>query len=148
VHKLSDTLLKVKSGQWPQITNPRPWIRTVALNHYRDRRHTQTKSAALTDPTPDIPEPGPGHAELTGQALDVVAALKLIDDEDARAVVALDMDDIPGPAIAATLGRTEQQIRDLRKKARRTLKKHLHAPSHRSATTLSWPAGIERRDGR
>lgn len=127
---------KVQHGQWPQITNPLGWIRIVALRQY------QPQGAVLTGQLPDTVGPGPGHAELTGQALDVVAALKLIDDENARAVVALDMDGIPGPAIAAMLDLTEQQVRDLRKKARRMLKKQLAPPSQPTAFTTQ-PASIE-----
>lgn len=69
---------KVARDQWSEVTHPRAWIRTVALNHHRGQRRD-----VAADP-PETAEPGPGHAEPTGQALDVVTALSLIDDETAR----------------------------------------------------------------
>jgi RNA polymerase sigma-70 factor (ECF subfamily) len=129
---------KVARGQWPEVTHPRAWIRTVALNHHRKQRRDVAASGA----PPEIAEPGPGHAELTGQTLDVVTALNLVDDEDARAVVALDLDDIPGPDIATALGLDEQRVRDLRKKARRILKRHLLSADR------TRPTGVEGRERR
>ncbi|GLY87630.1 sigma-70 family RNA polymerase sigma factor [Actinoallomurus iriomotensis] len=135
--------IKVRRAQWPLIDSPRAWIRAVALNEFR----TQRGNPAPTDRRPEKAGSGPGHAELTGQALDVVSALNRVEDENARAVVALDLDDIPGPEIAAMLGVTEQKVRDLRKKARRTLKRHLSPPGRPSAETAR-PGGVEGRDGR
>lgn len=72
----------------------------------------------------------------------MVTALNLVDDEDARAVVALDLDDIPGPDIATALGLDEQRVRDLRKKARRILKRHLLSAERPR------PTGVEGRERR
>ena len=99
---------KVARDQWPEVTHPRAWIRTVALNHHRKQRRDVT-----ADP-PEAAEPGPGHAELTGQALDVVTALSLIDDETARTVMALDMLDHvrrharPNRALSAMLAMADE----------------------------------------
>lgn len=133
---------QVLRGQWSQVSHPRAWIRKVAFNHHRARPWREISTA----PPPDHAVPGPGHAELTGQARDVVAALSLIDDHQARAVIAMDMDDIPGHAIAVALDLSEQRVRDLRKKAIRTLKKHLSSPVPRSAQTPR-PAGIDGKEG-
>jgi RNA polymerase sigma factor (sigma-70 family) len=111
---------KVQAGQWQHLADPRAWTRKVALNHHRAQR----RFVVPTDPVPEAPEQGLGHAELTGQALDLVAALRLL-DADAREVLAFHLDDIPTSAIATELGITEQRVRDLLKKARRKLKKHL-----------------------
>lgn len=48
-----------------------------------------------------------------------------------RVVIAMDLDDVPGPDIAAALCITPQQVRDLRAKAYRQLKKHLAVLSRR-----------------
>ncbi|WP_165975869.1 sigma-70 family RNA polymerase sigma factor [Actinomadura rubrisoli] len=119
---------KVQRGRWSQIANPPAWARTVALNHHRARLHG--RSEIPLDLGIDSPGPGPGHAELTGQARDLVTLLQLLDD-DCRAVIAFDLDDIPADQIVAALGKTPQQVRDLRKKARKKLKEHLHAPARR-----------------
>ena len=46
-------------------------------------------------------------------------------DEEARAVIAFDMDGIPAADIAAALRITTQRVRDIRKTARTALKKEL-----------------------
>jgi RNA polymerase sigma factor (sigma-70 family) len=132
---------KVLRGRWPEVAHPRAWVRQVALN----LRGAQAWVEAPVDELPEAPAPASEHAELTDQALDVVAALALVTDAKARAVLAFDLDDVPGPAIANALGITEQQVRDLRKKARRTLKRHLAPRAPRPAGTR--PAAAGGRDG-
>ena len=61
---------KVQTGQWQHLADPRAWTRKVALNHYRAQRRFMVP----IDPVPEAPEQGLGHAELTGQALDLVTA--------------------------------------------------------------------------
>lgn len=131
----------VLSCRWSEVRHPRAWVRTVALNYHRSQRW----NAVLIDHPPDSPTSGPGHAELIGQAIDAVVKLNLIGDDAARAVLALDMDDIPGPAIATGLRLTEQQVRDLRKKARRTLKKYVRSQSQLTAQTPQ-PEDADRRE--
>ncbi|WP_171064512.1 RNA polymerase sigma factor [Actinomadura soli] len=118
---------RVEDGRWEEVTHPGAWIREVALNHHR-AQHRAPPRVSL-DPDLDVPESGPGHAELTGQARDVVALLQRL-DHDCRAVIAFDLDGIPPRAIAAALGISEQKVRDLRKKARKRLREHLSAPAH------------------
>ena len=55
------------------------------------------------------------------QAQMVLAALRVLDPVP-RAVMAFDLDDIPPPVIALELDLTQQQVRDMRKKARVVLK--------------------------
>lgn len=113
---------KVRGRQWDQIANPKAWARTVALNHYRGR--CRDRREYPTDMIADGPAPGPGHDELVGQAHDLVAVLRLLDPR-CRAVIAFDLDDVAGADIAAALDVSPQQVRDLRAKARREMKKHL-----------------------
>jgi RNA polymerase sigma factor (sigma-70 family) len=125
----------VRDGRWERIDRPRAWIRTVALRHHRARARAEVPVSQA----PETAAPGPGHAELTGQARDLVAALRLLDD-DARAVLAFHLDDIPTCDIAAHLNITDQRARDLLKKARRTLRRHLAAPPHQPTRTADGPA--------
>lgn len=111
----------VQRGQWRYIDRPRAWARKVALNHHR-AQHDGVR--VPLGPDVDPPAPGPGHAELTGQARDLVRLLQLL-DQDCRAVIAFDLDDIPSADIAATLGMTPRQVRDLRAKARRQMKRQI-----------------------
>ncbi|WP_242890952.1 sigma-70 family RNA polymerase sigma factor [Actinomadura litoris] len=113
----------VQADRWEQIAQPRAWIRAVALRHHRALDRAQVPVQQL----PEAPVPGPGHDELTGQARDLVAALRLL-DQDVRTALALLLDDIPTPEIAVHLKVSEQRVWDLLKRARRTLKKHLPAP--------------------
>jgi RNA polymerase sigma factor (sigma-70 family) len=118
----------VREGTWEQIRHPRAWVRSVALRNHRARRRVEVPVRQL----PEAAAPGTGHAELTEQARDLIAALRLL-DADARAVLAFHLDDIPTHAIAAYQSISEQRARDLLKKARRTLRKHLPAPPQQSA---------------
>ena len=119
-HMAERAVRKLKRGQWDKVPYPRAWARQVALNHYRAQRRFELPFSSIVD----APEPGPGHAELTGQARDMVMLLQRL-DEDCREVIAFDLDDIPGPEIAKALGKTKEQVRDLRKKGRRQLLKYL-----------------------
>ncbi|MGI5202792.1 sigma-70 family RNA polymerase sigma factor [Spirillospora sp. CA-108201] len=111
----------VQRGQWHHIVRPRAWARKVALNHHRSQRD---RAGAPLGPDTDPPAAGPGHAELTGQARDLIRVLRLL-DRDCRAVIAFDLDDVPGADIAAALGMTPRRVRDLRAKARRQMRRHL-----------------------
>ncbi|MFI8551518.1 RNA polymerase sigma factor [Spirillospora sp. NPDC077959] len=119
---------RAKDGCWAEIDHPRAWILQVAFNHHRAQQCARPQSAF--GPDIDVPEPGPGHAELTDQARDVVALLQQL-DHNCRAVIAFDLDNVPAKDIAITLRITEQKVRDLRKKARKQLKKQLPPPAYR-----------------
>jgi RNA polymerase sigma factor (sigma-70 family) len=103
-------------GRWSDVSDPRAWIRTVALNKHR--RPPGPRRRPVIVPVSDLPEtPQP---DLTHESLFVLEALHSL-DEQTRAVMAFHLDGFPGPAIAAQLGITDQQARDLLKKARKIL---------------------------
>ena len=106
---------------WEHIHNPVAWIRVVALRYYRrppgQRRRMTTLPVASV---PDIPQSGLSPSELSNQTLDVLAALRGL-DEQSRTVMAFHLDGFPTSAIAEVLGLTDQRVRDLKKKARGSL---------------------------
>jgi DNA-directed RNA polymerase specialized sigma24 family protein len=67
---------KVQEKAWDEIGFPRVWARTVALHHYLAQRRGRVEVPLGTDV--DAPAPGEGHAELTGQARDVIALLQVL----------------------------------------------------------------------
>jgi RNA polymerase sigma-70 factor (ECF subfamily) len=110
--------------RWLAVTGKAAWIRTVALRRYRRPPGPRRRVLAAGCEMPDLPGPGPAHDELTVQAQLVLWALQAL-DEEARTVMAFDMDDIPTADVAAVLGLTSQRIRDIRKRARTALKREL-----------------------
>lgn len=54
----------------------------------------------------------------------MLRALQVL-DEEARAVMAFDMDDFPAADIALELGITQQRVWDVKKRARAALRKEL-----------------------
>jgi RNA polymerase sigma factor (sigma-70 family) len=107
------------------VASPRAWIRTLAYRRYR--RPTgprRARPASLVADVPDRAQPGEGHAELTDQTLLVLDALRGL-RPDALAVMAFHLDGFTGPEIAAQLGITQQQERDLLKHARKNLARQL-----------------------
>jgi DNA-directed RNA polymerase specialized sigma24 family protein len=114
-------LMHKAPGKWQAIERKDAWIRTVALRRYRRPAGLRVRPREASGGTPDLPVPGPGHEELTVQAQMVLAALRVLDPVP-RAVMAFDLDDIPPPVIALELDLTQQQVRDMRKKARVVLK--------------------------
>ena len=83
---------KVTRGQWDQIASPQAWARTVALNHYRARCRKRIEISLDLDF--EEPQLGPGHAELVGQARDLVVLLQCL-DTDCCVVIAFDLDISP-----------------------------------------------------
>jgi RNA polymerase sigma factor (sigma-70 family) len=119
------TLLSNDPARWAVITNKMAWIRVVALRKYRRPPGPRTRPRlALTAEIPDLPCLGPEPGELTVQTQTVLQALRNL-DEEARAVMAFDLDDFPTADIAAALEITEQRVRDVKKKARDVLKRTL-----------------------
>jgi RNA polymerase sigma factor (sigma-70 family) len=120
-------LMTSKPERWVQIGNQRAWIRVVALRKHQ--RPAGTRSRPPLDANaaiPDLPGPGLEPGELTAQTQVVLAALRSLDPR-ARAVMALHLDDFRAADIARALDLTEQQARDLIKKARAHLKQKLAA---------------------
>jgi RNA polymerase sigma factor (sigma-70 family) len=117
-------LMSSNPGRWQAITGKEAWIRTVALRRYWRPPGSRRRPMTAGNEIPDLPAPGPGHEEFTVQAQLVLQALRELDHE-ARTVMAFDLDDIPSADIARELGITQQRIRDVKKKARATLKQRL-----------------------
>jgi RNA polymerase sigma-70 factor (ECF subfamily) len=118
------SLMSNDPARWQAITAKEAWIRTVALRRYRRPPGSRRRPLTAVDEIPDLAAPGPGHEELTVQAQMVLRALRAL-DEEARTVMAFDLDGIPAADIARELGITQQRVRDVRKKARTILKQEL-----------------------
>jgi RNA polymerase sigma-70 factor (ECF subfamily) len=118
-----DMLVK-DPDRWQAVTGKAAWIRTVALRRRRRPPGPRRRPLMAGDELPDLPADCPGHDVLTAQTQLVLHALRAL-DEEARAVMAFDMDGIPAADAAAALGITQQRVRDVRKKARPALKKLL-----------------------
>jgi DNA-directed RNA polymerase specialized sigma24 family protein len=73
--------------------------------------------------TAHLPAHGPGTEDLVIQAL-VLRVLQAL-DEEARAVIAFDIDGTPTADIARELRITQQRVRDVRERARAALKHQL-----------------------
>jgi RNA polymerase sigma factor (sigma-70 family) len=110
---------------WRAITGKAAWIRTVALRKYRRPPGIRKRPLTAGNEIPDLPALAPGPEDLTIQAQLVLQALQDL-DEEARAVIAFDIDDIPSADIARELRITQQRVRDVRKKARAGLKHQLN----------------------
>jgi RNA polymerase sigma factor (sigma-70 family) len=117
-------LMSSDPSRWQAITGKEAWIRTVALRRYRRPPGPRRRPLTAGDEIPDLAAPGPGHEELTVQAQLVLRALRAL-DEEARTVMAFDLDGIPAADIARELDITQQRVRDVKKKARTTLKQEL-----------------------
>jgi RNA polymerase sigma factor (sigma-70 family) len=117
-------LMSQSPERWAAVTGKPTWIRTVALRRYRRPPGPRRRPLTVGDAIPDRPVLGPGHDELTVQAHLVLQALQAL-DEEARAVMAFDLDGIPAADTAGALGVTQQRVRDIRKKARTVLKQEL-----------------------
>jgi RNA polymerase sigma factor (sigma-70 family) len=120
-HALVDAWkLSQERGKWEKIRNPEGWIREVARRKYLrppgPRRHLPTQPG---DP-PEMPSLEADPGELTPATLDVLAALRTLDDE-ARAVMAYHMNGFNFREIAEAMGIYEQRARDIQKKSRRIL---------------------------
>jgi RNA polymerase sigma factor (sigma-70 family) len=108
-------------GRWQAGKGKPAWIRTVALRRYRRPPGSRRRLLATGDPVPDLPAPEASPEDLTVQAQLVLRAL-LVLDEEARAVIAFDIDGIPPGDIAHELGISQQRVRDIRKRARTVLR--------------------------
>jgi len=117
-------LVSKDPDRWQAIAGKAAWIRTVALRRYRRPPGSRRRPPEARDEMPDQPVPGPGHEELTVQAQLVLRALRSL-DEEARAVMAFELDGISAADIARALNITQQRVRDVRKKARKVLKYEL-----------------------
>lgn len=124
--------LMTRPGGWSRLRNPRAWIRVVAWNEHR-RSHGPTISV------PDVPESASSDDDpsaLPALAVSVIAALARLKDDRVRLVMALSMDGLTAPEIAAALApgngpatpKDVQRVRDQLKDARRFIRYQLADP--------------------
>jgi RNA polymerase sigma factor (sigma-70 family) len=119
-------------ARWVAVRNPRAWIRTVALRKYQRPPGARACPAALLFAQgPETAQPGPGHDELTVEAMLVQDMLRGLGPRE-RAVMAYSLDGFKAHEIASELGLTPQQVRDARKKARKILAARLAVPGSKS----------------
>jgi RNA polymerase sigma factor (sigma-70 family) len=123
-------LMYMHPDQWQAVTNKEGWIRKVALLRYhRPPGRRIRPQLAETPVRPDLPHSGLEPGELTAQTQLVLQALRAL-DEESRAVMAFHLDDFTTKDIAAALELTEQRVRDVRKKARVSLRAALINHTH------------------
>lgn len=119
----------IPSLDWLRITHPRAWIRRVAMRkHIRPAGSRRSAAAVPVAELPDLPNVGMDHIGLTDTTLSLLAAVRKL-DENLRAVIAMDWDQVSTLEIAQYLGVTSQRVRDLRKKAREHLRRALETLS-------------------
>ncbi len=108
-------------GVWAAIRNPQAWIRTSALRKYRRPPGPRKLPVMLTAAeVPEMPQPGPAHADLTHETLLVLDALRALEPKY-RVIMAFHLDRFSAPEIGRELAMTDQQVRDALKKARKIL---------------------------
>jgi RNA polymerase sigma factor (sigma-70 family) len=121
-----------RPDEWKKIRDRRGWIRVVALNLYRRPPGPRRRLAPVpVAEVPDLPQHGDDHSELTAQTLAVMAALHTLDDE-ARAVMAFQFDGFTSTAISDHLGISDQRVRDVLKRGRRSLARTLTGSMNRN----------------
>lgn len=117
-------------GEWDQVGNRRAWVRKVARCSCKrppGQRRSAQDSPMAPDDLPATADTAPDHAELTVQAALVLDALVQLNNKQAAAVIALDLDGFATAEEADILDVSEQRVRDLRKKARGHLERYLAA---------------------
>lgn len=108
--------------RWLEIISKEAWIRVVALRRYRRPPGSRIRVRLAEEfLIPELPQPGPEPGELTAQIQMVLHALRNLDERE-RSVMAFYLDDFPTTAIAEALNLTQQEVRDIKKKARAALK--------------------------
>jgi RNA polymerase sigma factor (sigma-70 family) len=107
---------RVVDGRWTGITNPPGWIRIVGLRKY----YGQLRPEMAVPDFAEAPDPGECPADLADEALLVLEALHGLPPRQ-RVSMAFEFDGFSCRETADYLGVTEQQVRDLRKKARKVL---------------------------
>lgn len=113
---------QVLPGTWDEITQPRAWIRTLALRYYK--RPPGPRVRPLTLLVADYPDSldDPSYSEeLSVETLTVLEALDSLDPL-LRKIMAFHLDEFSAKEIGAEVGIGDpQKIRDLLKKARKIL---------------------------
>lgn len=101
-------------GRWEAITGKPAWIRTVALRRYRRPPGPRKRPVTGGDEVPGHPALAPGPEDLAIQTQIVLQALLTL-GEEARAVIAFDIDGIPSGDIARELRISQQRVREVRR---------------------------------
>lgn len=118
-------LMSRDPGAWRAINGKAAWIRTTALRRLARPPGSRRRPLITADGTiADRPDTGLDHAELTAQTQAVLQALRQLDSES-RAVMAFSFDGFTTAETADALNKTQQQVRDVKKKARINLKRQL-----------------------
>ncbi|TDB79208.1 sigma-70 family RNA polymerase sigma factor [Actinomadura sp. KC216] len=116
-------------GDWERIGNRRAWIRTIALRRYNrpdgTRRRRPPTVPGVEEVLADLPSLRPDPADLAIGTMRVLQALRAIEDDQARAVMAFTLDGHSDRVIAAHMDIDPQRVRNLRAKARTLLRRHL-----------------------
>jgi RNA polymerase sigma factor (sigma-70 family) len=115
----TDAWLLVQSGTWDGVRNPAGWIRVVGLRKYYHQRGRAGREVPVPN-IADAPVRGPYPADLAWEAQCVLTTLHDL-PADQRVALAFQIDGFSCRETAEHLGITEQEVRDLRKKARRWL---------------------------
>ncbi|WP_185836689.1 sigma-70 family RNA polymerase sigma factor [Streptomyces sp. WAC 06783] len=126
-HAFTEMWRKLSHNRWTQIRNPQAYLRQTAWNHYKSSLRPQKPDSLSYEPPP-----GPGHAELVGQRLDVVTALNRLDRLTSD-IVALRLDSITIKDIAEHLGVTQGKVRYCLAKAHQGLHGYPTPPTRRLA---------------
>lgn len=106
-----------ESGGWAAVKNPAGWIRRVGQRKY----YRHSTRAGREVPVPDFadaPPPALWPADLADEARAVLEGLRRLPPRE-RTALALQIDGFSSRETADYLGITEQEARDLRKKARK-----------------------------
>ena len=123
--------------RWLAVTSKEAWIRVVALRRYRRPPGPRVRPQLAEEAAiPDLPHPGPEPGELAAQTQTVLQALRSLNEQE-RSVMAFYLDDFPTTAIADALNLTQQEVRDVKKRARAALK---------TALAGTMPPGRRQRD--
>jgi DNA-directed RNA polymerase specialized sigma24 family protein len=114
--------------KWVKVSKPRNWVRAIALNKYKGRFG---RRQPIFVPVPELPDKvedaSSGQDDLTAETLDVLKALGNL-APPLRETLTLHMEGFSAPEIAAVLGfSSDQQTRDLIKKARKVLSREIPA---------------------
>lgn len=115
---------RADDGRWTAVRDPGGWLRRVALRRYqRMVRRKLPVPRPMTDGDARL-TPGLDPSSYSADVMDALSALRRL-PPPCRAIMAFHLDGFSGVETAAQLGITEQQARDLLKKARRLLRHDL-----------------------
>jgi RNA polymerase sigma factor (sigma-70 family) len=114
-----------RDGKWTDVTEPRGWIRRVALRKYHrpPGRRPRLQTVSVAD-VPELRQHDIGNDDMAAETLSVVDALRRL-DPPLPVIMGFHRDGLTAVEIGAQLGMTAQQVRDLIKKARRILAREL-----------------------